>query len=55
MKIYSHPQVPNPRRLRVFIAEKGLNIPYEDVDNLRRKESYAGVPQKEPGRGLTRA
>ena len=32
MKIYNHPLAPNPRRLRIFVAEKGLKIPYEDID-----------------------
>jgi glutathione S-transferase len=32
MKIYDSQGAPNPRRVRVFLAEKGLNIPFEPVD-----------------------
>jgi glutathione S-transferase len=32
MKIYNSPVAPNPRRVRVFLAEKGLTVPLEDVD-----------------------
>ncbi len=32
MKIYDFTQAPNPRRVRVFLAEKGINVPYEQVN-----------------------
>ncbi len=32
MKLYDYKAAPNPRRTRVFIAEKGLEIPTEQVD-----------------------
>jgi glutathione S-transferase len=32
MKIYDSAQAPNPRRVRVFLAEKGINVPYEQVN-----------------------
>src|ERR1039458_5525955 len=32
MKIYEFTMAPNPRRVRVFLAEKGINVPYEQVD-----------------------
>jgi glutathione S-transferase len=32
MKIYSSTVAPNPRRVRIFLAEKGIQIPFEDVD-----------------------
>jgi glutathione S-transferase len=32
MKIYSSAVAPNPRRVRIFLAEKGIQVPYEDVD-----------------------
>jgi len=35
MKIYDFAQAPNPRRLRVFLAEKGIKVPYEQVCNLK--------------------
>lgn len=32
MKILENENAPNPRRLRIFLAEKGLDIPREQVD-----------------------
>ena len=32
MKLYNFEMAPNPRRVRVFVAEKGLDIPMQDVD-----------------------
>ncbi len=53
MKIYNSPVAPNPRRVRVFLAEKGISVPYEDIDignavnrqpEFRKKNPLAGVP-----------
>jgi glutathione S-transferase len=53
MKIYNSPVAPNPRRVRVFLAEKGVQVPYEDVDigkavnrqpEFLKKNPLAGVP-----------
>jgi glutathione S-transferase len=32
MKIYDFTGAPNPRRVRVFLAEKGITVPYEQVN-----------------------
>jgi glutathione S-transferase len=32
MKIYNSSTAPNPRRVRIFLAEKGIQVPYEEVD-----------------------
>ncbi len=32
MKLYHMPAAPNPRRVRFFLAEKGLQVPMEEVD-----------------------
>lgn len=32
MKIYSSTVAPNPRRVRIFLAEKRIQVPFEDVD-----------------------
>ncbi len=32
MKLYDYAAAPNPRRARMFIAEKGLDIPVEQID-----------------------
>ena len=53
MKIYSSSTAPNPRRVRVFLAEKGIQVPYEEVDiakavnrgpEFRKKNPLATVP-----------
>ncbi len=43
MKIYSSAVAPNPRRVRIFLAEKEIQVPYEDVDissAVNRKPEY---------------
>ncbi|RME65343.1 MAG: glutathione S-transferase, partial [Alphaproteobacteria bacterium] len=32
MKLYSMKVAPNPRRARMFLAEKGIEVPVEEVD-----------------------
>jgi glutathione S-transferase len=32
MKIYNSSVAPNPRRVRIFLAEKGIDVPYQEVD-----------------------
>ena len=34
LKLYNHPVAPNPRRVRIFAAEKGIQFALEDVDIL---------------------
>lgn len=38
MKLYDCQPAPNPRRVRIFIAEKGLDIPTEQVDLLGKEQ-----------------
>jgi glutathione S-transferase len=40
MKLYDYPPAPNPRRVRIFLAEKGIEVPTETVD-LRAREQHA--------------
>ena len=35
MKIVQTKTAPNPRRVRVFLAEKGIEVPYEEVDIVK--------------------
>jgi glutathione S-transferase len=37
MKLYHHPLAPNPRRVRIFAAEKGIKLALEEVDILAGK------------------
>jgi glutathione S-transferase len=34
LKLYNHSQAPNPRRVRIFAAEKGIELALEEVDIL---------------------
>ena len=34
MKLYSHALAPNPRRVRIFAAEKGIELAVQDIDIL---------------------
>ena len=53
MKLYNHSLAPNPRRVRIFAAEKNIELSLEDVDILAgqsrtpeflAKNSSGGVP-----------
>ncbi len=52
MKIYDFTQAPNPRRLRIFVAEKGLKIPYEQVDIFSAKNRTPAMLARNPAGGL---
>lgn len=36
MKLYTYPGAPNPRRVHLYLAEKGLELPCETVDIMAR-------------------
>jgi glutathione S-transferase len=46
MKLYDGGRAPNPRRVRIFLAEKGINVPTEQI-NLgalqQRSEAYTAI------------
>jgi glutathione S-transferase len=52
MKIYDFAFAPNPRRLRIFVAEKGLKIPMEQVDLLSGQNRTPAMLAKNPAGGL---
>lgn len=35
MKIFQTQQAPNPRRVRIFLAEKGVEVAYEELDLMK--------------------
>jgi glutathione S-transferase len=46
MLLYNTPLAPNPRRVRIFLAEKDVTIPVRDVNLLEqehKQESYSAV------------
>jgi glutathione S-transferase len=54
MKLYTFAGAPNPRRVHIYLAEKGIDVPFEHVDILKRENrtpeftsrvnSMGGVP-----------
>lgn len=36
MKLYTFPGAPNPRRVHIYLAEKGIAVPFEKVDIMTR-------------------
>ena len=40
MKLYDHKMAPNTRRVRVFLAEKGIEVPTQPVD-LQVREQHS--------------
>ena len=46
MKLYDGGRAPNPRRTRIFLAEKGIKLPIEQVDlgaMQHKSAAYAAV------------
>ena len=46
MKLYDGGRAPNPRRVRVFLAEKGITVPLEQVDlgkMAHKTQAYAAI------------
>jgi glutathione S-transferase len=46
MKLYDGARAPNPRRVRVFLAEKGISVPTEQVDLgsfAHKSEAYKSI------------
>ena len=46
MKLYGDARAPNPRRVRIFLAEKGISVPTENVDLSKlehRREPYKSL------------
>ena len=48
MKIYDFKLAPNPRRVRIFIAEKGVEVTYVQVDLFAGHHMHAEFLQKNP-------
>src|SRR5262245_14728632 len=53
MKLYDSVTAPNPRRVRIYLAEKGITVPVEPVDigkaanrqpDYLAKNPFGGVP-----------
>jgi glutathione S-transferase len=52
MKVYDFAGAPNPKKLRVYLAEKGLQVPMESIDILSGKNRSPEFLAKNPLGGL---
>jgi glutathione S-transferase len=48
VKIYDSQTAPNPRRVRIFLAEKGIQVPYEQVDIAKAENRSPEFRKKNP-------
>jgi glutathione S-transferase len=48
MKLYESSRAPNPRRVRIFLAEKGITIPVEQIDLLAQEQKSASFTALNP-------
>ncbi|MEM7750690.1 MAG: glutathione S-transferase family protein [Pseudomonadota bacterium] len=54
MKLYDFALAPNPRRVRMFLAEKGIEVPTEQI-NTREAQQFSDEFQKVNSRGTVPA
>ena len=52
MKLYDFKQAPNPRRVRIFLAEKGISVPLEQIDIFQRTNRQPEFLAKNPLGGI---
>ena len=52
MILYDSTRAPNPRRVRIYLAEKGLHVPIEQVDMMARQNRQPDFLAKNPVGGL---
>lgn len=48
MKLYDSKMAPNPRRTRIFLAEKGISVPTEQVDMMKMENKTAAYTSINP-------
>ena len=48
MKIIEQNRAPNPRRVRIFLAEKGVTVPFEQIDIMKKEHRAAGYSALNP-------
>ncbi|MDJ0920101.1 MAG: glutathione S-transferase family protein [Henriciella sp.] len=52
MILYTYPTGPNPRRVHIYLAEKGIQVPCETVDILTRRNREPDFLARNPTGGL---
>src|SRR5215470_13143061 len=48
MKLYDYPQSPNCRKVRIYLAEKGLTVPLQPVDLLASEQRSPEFLRRNP-------
>ncbi|HBD13145.1 MAG TPA: glutathione S-transferase [Porticoccaceae bacterium] len=48
MKLYDYPQAPNPRRVNIFLAEKGIEVERVTIDLMQREQLNPEYQRKNP-------
>jgi glutathione S-transferase len=52
MKLYDGGRAPNPRRVRIFLAEKGLTVPLVFIDMAKMEHQSADFTAKNPAQRI---
>ena len=53
MKFYDYPSAPNPRRVKIFAAEKGIELEVVMTDMAKREHKTAEFMKKNPSGKIT--
>jgi len=48
LKIIEQARAPNPRRVRIFLAEKGISVPFEQVDLVKHEHQTSEFTARNP-------
>jgi glutathione S-transferase len=48
MKLYEDQRAPNPRRVRIFLAEKGIEVPRQQVDIMAGEHKGSAISKLNP-------
>jgi glutathione S-transferase len=48
MKLYEDQRAPNPRRVRIFLAEKGIEVPRQQVDIMSEEHKDPAIEKLNP-------
>ena len=43
MRLYTYPSAPNPRRVHIYLAEKGIDLDFQQVDIMKRDNRTPGT------------
>ena len=55
MKLYEEPRAPNPRRVRIFLAEKGIAVPRVSIDINKMEHKTPNSPRSTPSSARRRS